>query len=209
VKKVIVLLAEGFEEVEALTPVDYLRRAGIEVCTVAIGNELTVRGARNIPIITDAILNEWRTTEKITEWDAVILPGGMPGSANLAASGDVRDLLAEMAAAEKWICAICAAPALVLAPIGLLRGKKFTCYPGREESVHDGQWSQNRVVIDAGINSGSTGGSAGGSAAGGNSSAGGIITARSAGCAGEFAVAIINTLLGNGEGLKVAQAVLL
>jgi len=196
-KKAIVLLAEGFEEVEALTPVDYLRRAGIETITAAVGaaggtsGGRTVTGARRIPVIADTTLEEWLAREDPGEWDALVLPGGMPGSANLAASEETGALLEEMAAAGKWICAICAAPALVLAPLGLLAGKKFTCYPGNEEKVSGAFWTEGRVVIDE------------------NPQGGGIITGRSAGCAGSFAIAIISRLLSEAEGLKIAQAVLL
>jgi 4-methyl-5(b-hydroxyethyl)-thiazole monophosphate biosynthesis len=190
-KKALVLLAEGFEEVEALSPVDYLRRAGVEVVTAAVGEKRTVRGARKIEVVADTTLAEWQKSEKPESWDAVILPGGMPGSANLAASKETAALLGRMAADGKWLCAICAAPAVVLSPMGLLSGRKFTCYPGMEEKARDGAWSQDRVVIDE------------------NPSSGGIITSRAAGCAGEFAVAIIGKLLGRAEGEKVAQSVLL
>ena len=222
-KRAIVILAPGFEEVEALTPVDYLRRAGIETLTVAIGAERTVTGARGIPVIADAALKECMQQEKAPAWNALILPGGMPGSANLAASAETSALIQKMAKAGKWICAICAAPALVLAPLGLLAGKRFTCYPGMEEKVigaahyenegaahyenegaahyetrgaahydnRGAEWSDERVVIDK------------------NPSGGGIITSRGAGCAGEFAVAIISALLSEADGRKIAQAVLL
>jgi len=190
-KKAIVLLANGFEEVEALTPVDYLRRAGIETVTVALGTDRTVTGARKIPVIADTTLEEWLQQKKAGDWDAVILPGGMPGSANLAASAEAGTLLREMSAAGKWICAICAAPAVALAPQGLLSGRKFTCYPGMEEKVPDGKWTEGRVVIDE------------------NPGEGGIITSRSAGCAGSFAIAIISKLLSEAEGLTIAQSVLL
>jgi 4-methyl-5(b-hydroxyethyl)-thiazole monophosphate biosynthesis len=190
-KKVCVLLAEGFEEVEALTPVDYLRRAGIETVTVAVGGGRTVTGARKIQVVADTTLEEWLRQEETSEWDAVILPGGMPGSANLAASDETGGLLEEMAATGKWICAICAAPAVVLAPLNLLSNRKYTCYPGMEEKVRDAVWAEGRVVIDE------------------NPDGGGFITSRSAGCAGSFAIAIISKLLGEAEGIKVAQSVFL
>ena len=190
-KKAIVLLADGFEEIEALTPVDYMRRAGIETVTVALGSSRTVTGARKIQVVADTILEEWLRQEDSGEWDAFIIPGGMPGSANLAASAETGDLLKEAAAAGKWICAICAAPAVVLAPLGLLSNRKWTCYPGMEEKVQNGKWSEDRLVIDE------------------NQGAGGLITSRSAGCAGSFAIAIISKLLGDAEGIKVAQSILL
>ena len=181
-KKAIVLLAEGFEEIEAMTPIDYLRRAGIEVTVVAIGGNLTVKGARGVSVNADMSLREIETAS----FDAVVIPGGMPGAANLAASKETGALIAEAAAAGKLVCAICASPAVVLAPLGLLSGKKFTCYPGMEEKITDGKWADGSVIID-----------------------GNIITSRGAGTAGVFAIAIIEFLLGEGEGKKIAEAVLL
>ncbi|HCC37579.1 MAG TPA: DJ-1 family protein [Treponema sp.] len=190
-KRVVELLAEGFEEIEALTPVDYLRRAGIEVVTAAVGEARDVRGARNIVVVADTMLAEWLKSERAEDWDAIILPGGLRGSENLAASRESGALVERMAAAGKWVCAICAAPAVALSPLGLLAGRKFTCYPGLEEKVRDGVWLRDRVVIDE------------------NPSGGGLITSRSAGCAGEFAVAIIGRLAGEDAGEKIAQSVLL
>jgi 4-methyl-5(b-hydroxyethyl)-thiazole monophosphate biosynthesis len=191
-KKVLVLLAEGFEEVEAVTPVDYLRRAGIEVTVAAIKGSVTVKGARGIPINAGVTLQELLQQGKAAAalWDALVLPGGMPGASNLAASKETVDLIKAMAASGKWICAICASPAVALAPLGLLSGRKFTCYPGMEGGVPDGKWLDSQVVVDAG-------------------ESGGIITSRGAGTAGAFAVAIIGRLLGEDEANKVAQAVLL
>jgi 4-methyl-5(b-hydroxyethyl)-thiazole monophosphate biosynthesis len=187
-KNAIVLLAEGFEEVEAVTPIDYLRRAGVAVTIAAIGSNLAVMGARGITVCADTSLHDLVTQEKEPAelWDAVIIPGGMPGAVNLAASPETGALITAMAAAGKLVCAICAAPAVVLAPLGVLSGKKFTCYPGLEEKVQGGIWSVETVAID-----------------------GSIITSRGAGTAGAFAVAIISKLLGETEGEKVAKAVLL
>jgi 4-methyl-5(b-hydroxyethyl)-thiazole monophosphate biosynthesis len=184
-KKAIVLLAEGFEEVEAVTPIDYLRRAGIEVFAAAVGKALAVKGSHGITITADAALSDLAGKG----WDAVILPGGMPGAKNLAASGETGDLLKERAASGALICAICASPAVVLFPLGLLAGKKFTCFPGMEKTVKGAYWSDHPVVTD--------------------DSAGGTITSRGAGTAGVFAAAIIGKLLSETEGKKIAQSVLL
>jgi 4-methyl-5(b-hydroxyethyl)-thiazole monophosphate biosynthesis len=183
-KKAIVLLADGFEDVEAVTPIDYLRRAGIEVVTSSISESLTITSRwGGIKLITDTTLSE--ITEK-NDWDAVIIPGGMPGASNIAASQEANALIKKMASAGKLVCAICASPVVVLAPLGLLNGKKFTCYPGLEEKTTDGQWSENRVVVD-----------------------GNIITSRGAGTAGEFAIAIIENLLDEAAAKKIAETVLL
>jgi 4-methyl-5(b-hydroxyethyl)-thiazole monophosphate biosynthesis len=181
-KKVLVLLAEGFEEVEAITPIDYLRRAGIEVTIAAVGSNIMIKGARGISTLADAALPELNSNL----WDAIVIPGGMPGAANIAASKEAGVIIKEMACEGKMVCAICASPAVVLAPLGLLAGKKFTCYPGMEANVNDGIWSHERVVRD-----------------------GNIITSRGAGTAGEFAIAIISALLDEAAGRKIAEAVLL
>jgi len=185
-KNAIVLLAEGFEEVEAVTPIDYLRRAGITVTIAAVGGNLSVKGARGITVNVDALLRDIIKQGGTAAFDVVVIPGGMPGATNIAASKEAGALITEMASAGKLVCAICAAPAVVLAPLGLLSGKKFTCYPGMEEKVQGGKWTDERVAID-----------------------GNIITSRSAGTAGEFAVAIIERLLSQAEGDKIARAVLL
>jgi 4-methyl-5(b-hydroxyethyl)-thiazole monophosphate biosynthesis len=184
-KKAIVLLAEGFEEVEAVTPIDYLRRAGIEVIAAAVGKSRAVTGSHGIILTADAVLSDLAGKS----WDAVILPGGMPGAKNLAASKAACDLLKERAASGALICAICASPAVALAPLGLLAGKKFTCFPGMEETVKGAYWSDHPVVIDG--------------------AAGGTVTSRGAGTAGAFAAAIIGKLLSETEGKKIARSVLL
>jgi 4-methyl-5(b-hydroxyethyl)-thiazole monophosphate biosynthesis len=194
-KKVIVLLAEGFEEVEAITPIDYLRRCGLAVTVAAIGNDLIVKGSHGIQLRADICLKTLLEEGNLASsaWDGVIVPGGLPGTDNLAASKETGDFLAEMGTAGKLICAICAAPARVLAPLGLLKGKKFTCYPGEEAKVLSqpstspgAVWKEERVVVDTNI-----------------------ITSRAPGTAGEFACAVIEKLLGEGEGKKISGMVLL
>jgi len=190
-KKAIVLLADGFEDVEAVTPIDYLQRAGIEVTAVSISDSLTVTSKWGGIKVTAAVTLAEVTKQGTNNYDAIILPGGMPGTSNLAASKETGALVKEMAANGKLVCAICAAPALVLAPLGLLKGKSFTCYPGMEEKMRatccaDGKWSDDRVVTD-----------------------GNVITSRGAGTAGEFAAAIIEKLLDKAAAQKLAETVLL
>ena len=194
-KSVLVLLAEGFEEVEAVTPIDYLRRAGIEVTVAGIGNTQLVSSARGLKVTADAIMSGLAGEGKLSPaaWDAVIVPGGLPGSDNLAASKEVGAFLIEMAREGKFLCAICAAPARVLSPLGLLAGKRFTCYPGEEDKVlapssasAGAIWKEDRVVVD-----------------------GNIITSRGAGSAGEFSCAIINSLLSRTDTESLAEKVLL
>jgi 4-methyl-5(b-hydroxyethyl)-thiazole monophosphate biosynthesis len=207
IKKVIVLLAEGFEEVEAVTPIDYLRRAGIEVITAAIGKDRIVTGSHGIALTADLLLEELTAKtgadavpasletsafpDASALYDAVLIPGGMNGANNLAASAAAGAVLKGMAETGKWVCAICAAPAVVLYPLGLLAGRRFTCYPGMEHDVSGAKWSKDNVVVDE------------------NADGGGLITSRGAGTAGLFAIAVIEKLLSKAEAKKVAEAVLL
>jgi 4-methyl-5(b-hydroxyethyl)-thiazole monophosphate biosynthesis len=125
-------LADGFEEIEAITTVDMLRRAGIDIKTVAVTehNRLTVRGAHNILVTADMYIKDADTEDL----QGVFLPGGMPGTTNLDESADVRNLIKYCADNDKYIFAICAAPS-VLGHMGLLEGKKATCYPGFESEL--------------------------------------------------------------------------
>jgi len=187
-KNVLVLLADGFEEVEAVTPIDYLRRAGIEVQTASISKDQTVKGSRGISVLADITLSALAQQGKLepASWDGVLLPGGIPGVHNLAASQAVNGFLKAMNNAEKWVYAICASPAVVLFPLGILNRRRFTCYPGAEKQVSGAVWSEESVVID-----------------------GNIITSRGAGTAAAWSITIISTLLDEATANKVAAAVVL
>lgn len=124
---VYVLLAEGFEEVEALTPVDLLRRAGVETRLVGVTGE-TVCGARGIRVVTDLSMDDI----DLAQADMIVLPGGMPGTTNLYADKRVTSAVRAMYDAEKYVAAICAAPSVILGGMGLLKGRRATCYPGME-----------------------------------------------------------------------------
>lgn len=144
-KKVLMILPrEGFEEVEAVTPVDYLRRAGSQVTIAADASERRVVGAHGIVLDADLTLAEVEG-----RFDAVLLPGGLPGAKYLADSERVRKILCAHDAENRIIGAICAAP-MALDRCGLLGGKKFTAYPGCEEGL-DGQYVGGRVVRDGNI----------------------------------------------------------
>jgi 4-methyl-5(b-hydroxyethyl)-thiazole monophosphate biosynthesis len=182
-KHVILLLAKGFEEVEAVTPVDMLRRAGITVDIVAVGNQLLVEGARKIPIMADTLIENLDFSELP---DAVICPGGMGGSKGLASSAEVTELLTRMNADGKLIAAICAAPVIVLGALGLLKGKKYTCYPGMEEDLDisknpNAEHKRDLVVKD-----------------------GNLLTSQGPGTAGSFSFALIEYL----SDLKVSKTIL-
>lgn len=141
-KKAIVFFAEGTEEIEALTPVDYLRRAGVEVTLAAVGGseELCfVRGSHGITVGTDstaaALAKEAENASGAFPFDAVIVPGGLPGSTNIASDADACAIIRRMNADGRLVCAICAAPAVVLPATGALDGKAWTCYPGMESEA--------------------------------------------------------------------------
>jgi 4-methyl-5(b-hydroxyethyl)-thiazole monophosphate biosynthesis len=195
-KKVLVFLADGFEEVEALTPVDYLRRAGIEVATVSITIEKTVQGAHKIPVIADSTIFEIDDEAAAANADALVIPGGLPGSSNLAACAKLSALIKKYDAAGKLIAAICAAPALVLAPLGVLDGRRFTCYPGMEADV-------TRCGAGDGCPEWTSAADSGGVVVSDN-----IITSRGAGLAAVFSFKIIEKLLDKAASDKIKEAVL-
>ena len=128
---VYVFLADGFEEIEALCPVDIMRRAGIEVRTTAIGTRREVRGAHNITVSADMLFSELHI-EGTPE--LLMLPGGMPGATHLREHGGLCTLLKTASAAGSRLAAICAAP-FILGELGLLEGREATCYPGFEERL--------------------------------------------------------------------------
>ena len=137
---VYIFLAEGFEETEALAPLDILRRAGIETKTVGVTGEF-VSGSHNITVKAD-ILPESVNHEEI---DAVILPGGLPGTTNLEKNSYVQAAVDYAYDNKKLICAICAAPS-ILGHKGILDGKEATCYPGFEDSFEGGRYLKQPVV---------------------------------------------------------------
>lgn len=176
---VYVLLAEGFEEVEALTPVDLLRRAGVDVKLLGVTGEL-VRGAHGIGVQTDLPLDE-------ADWDAadmVVLPGGMPGTKNLYADRRVTDAVQKCYDENKYVAAICAAPSVILGGMGLLKGRKATCYPGMEDGMAGAVPLARTCVVD-----------------------GKIITACGVGGALDFACALVSALCGEEQARKTAAAV--
>ncbi|MCX7775250.1 MAG: DJ-1/PfpI family protein [Spirochaetaceae bacterium] len=180
-KRALIFLADGFEEVEALTPADYMRRAGIEVILAGIAGK-TVKGARGVTVLADAGPEALADT-----YDAVICPGGMPGARNLAESEKVRTCILRHHAEGRIVAAICASPAYVLeGSCHLLKGKKFTGYPGTEGMVQGGHYLHDPVVID-----------------------GTIITSRGPGTAGAFAIALIDALAGHAKAQEVRQHTLL
>lgn len=145
-KKALVVLADGFEEIEASVPIDILRRSEVKVIVAGLG-KLEIKGAHNIIIKTDVLFNDYKDLP-----DAVIFPGGMPGAENLALSAKVKDLVLKMDSEKRIVAAICASPALVLAPLGVLKSKTATCYPGMESNFAPAtKHSTEKVVQDGNI----------------------------------------------------------
>ncbi len=177
--KVLVPMAAGFEEIEALTVVDILRRADIDVVLAGL-QPGSVAGAHNICILTDTTID----SVDAGDFDMIVLPGGQPGSDNLNADPRIHALLAEFAAKEKLIGAICAAP-IVLAAAGLLSGKKATCYPSYSDRLHGVMYEESPVVSD-----------------------GTIITSRGPGTAVNFGIEIAARLAGRHVADAVAKAML-
>ncbi|WBW96183.1 DJ-1 family glyoxalase III [Oceanirhabdus sp. W0125-5] len=144
-KKAVVFLAEGFEEIEALTVVDVLRRGGVQ-CLMCSLDEIMAKGAHNIEIKSDLTLESFNDEE----FDAVILPGGMPGSENLMNCENVRNTVIKFKEQNKLVAAICAAP-MVLGDCGILEGKKAACYPGFEGYLKGAEVKEDIVVEDGNI----------------------------------------------------------
>lgn len=144
--KIYVFLADGFEEIEGLTPVDLLRRAGGEVRTVSINGTTTVCGSHKITVTADAVFEE----TDFSDADMLVLPGGMPGTKNLGAHEGLAKLLQSAQAKGGGIAAICAAPS-VLGDLGLLKGRRAVCHPGFEERLTGAQVETKRVVTDGNI----------------------------------------------------------
>ena len=143
-KKVAILLENGFEEVEALTVVDVLWRAN-ETCDMeSITGEQSITGSHNIEIKADKIL-----TDKLEDYDAVVLPGGLPGSNTLRDDERVMEILKEFNSANKIVAAICAAP-IAFGKAGIIKNKNITSYPGFEEELSEGNYIENELVVQDG-----------------------------------------------------------
>lgn len=174
-----VFLADGFEEIEALSPVDFLRRAGLEVKTVAIKGK-NASGSHGITVEADINISEIELSQNV---EAIVLPGGMPGSTNLNESPEVQKAIDFAVANKKLVCAICAAP-FILGEKGLLEGKKATCYPGFESSLKGAVISKDAVAVD-----------------------GNFITACGAGVAWEFACEIAKKIVGEEKSLSILRGI--
>ena len=140
---VYVHLATGFEELEALSPVDVLRRGGVDVKTVSVMKEKTVIGSHGIPVTADLLFEE----AQYDSCDMIVLPGGLPGATNLGAHEGLCKKILEFYASGKYTAAICAAP-MVFGALGILEGKKATIYPGMEAELKGAEATGELVVMD-------------------------------------------------------------
>ncbi len=179
-KKVLLLLADGFEEVEAFTPVDMLRRSGVEVITVGIGAREVV-GARGVKVIAD-IEDKCFANEA---FDMLILPGGYPGYENLDKSDFTHKMIDIAKQSEAYIAAICGAPS-ILGKRGELQGKKACCYPSMEETLLGARVHFEKVCVD-----------------------GNIITSRSAATAMDFSMTLVELLCGKEQKETLAAQIVL
>ncbi len=160
-------MAPGFEEIETITVVDILRRAGGRV-TLAATQQGVLEGSRGVKVLPDCLLDDAINED----FDMVFLPGGQPGTSNLQADAQVREILEKMHAKQKYIAAICAAP-MVLKAVGILENKTFTSHPSVKDKLDGALFSDSRVVVD-----------------------GNIITSQSPGTAMEFAFKLVEILFG-------------
>lgn len=178
-KKAVMLFAEGFETVEALMVVDILRRGGVEVTMASINEDEIVRSSHGVEVGMDAVLGE----VDVADYDAVILPGGMPGTLHLGESEAVKKTVLAMNEAGKIVAAICAAPG-VLGKYGLLEGKKACSYPSHEKNLTGAEVLRTPVVKD-----------------------GNIITSRGLGTAIEFAFELLTVLDSEEKTKQIKEAI--
>ncbi|MBI3608852.1 MAG: DJ-1/PfpI family protein [Nitrospirae bacterium] len=177
--RVLVPLASGFEEIEAVTIIDILRRANVEV-TVAGTIDGPIIGSRRVPLIPDTTLDAVADDP----FDMVVLPGGGEGTANLRRDPRITSLVKRQADRGGYLAAICAAP-IVLADAGLLTHKRVTSYPSYRSQITTGEYLTDRVVVD-----------------------GRLVTSRSPGTALEFALTLVELLVGSDESRRIARDVL-
>ena len=192
-QKVFLFIADGFEEVEAVTPLDYLRRSGADLTLVGVGGK-TICSSRGLNIVCDAVFEELISGEAAAhrqdlgamaaDTALVILPGGLPNSRTLGENAELETFVKAVAMHGGFVAAICAAPALALGKWGLLNEKRFTCSPGMGEDLSTAPIKDARTVRD-----------------------GQFITACGAGAAEEFSFALVEALYGVQKAAELKQAI--
>ncbi len=178
---VYMLLGTGFEETEAIAPLDLLRRAGVEILTVGIDGKV-VTGSHKVKVEADITIGEM----DLTDLDMVVIPGGLGGVASLRACPAALDVLKFAWDNGKYVAAICAGPT-VLADLGITDGLKATCYPGQEKNMGSAQMQENAAVVTDGR----------------------LITGTSAGCAIPFGLALVEALKGKEAAEKVKHQIVI
>jgi 4-methyl-5(b-hydroxyethyl)-thiazole monophosphate biosynthesis len=181
--KTMILLGEGYEEVEAITVIDYLRRAEIPIDMVSINETLSTIGDHGIEIMADKLLDDIDTDS----YDMVITPGGRPGAEKLANDQRVTDLIAKQIAADKYVSSICASP-IALEAAGVTKDLEGTCYPGFEDQVHYKTFHEDITYYDENHK---------------------VLTSRGPATAVYFALDIIRILKGDAKAQEVAEGLLL
>ncbi len=178
--RVCVFLADGFEEIEGLTVVDILRRAGVDTQMVSISSDWMVTGSHKIPVQADVCMEE----ADFSGTELLVLPGGMPGTLNLGACDALTGLLVQFHKEGKKVAAICAAPG-VLGDLGILKGKKAVCYPGFEERLHGANVAYDKVAVD-----------------------GNVTTSRGMGTAIPFALALVEQLVSKEKAEELKKGII-
>ena len=177
-RSVYVFCADGFEEVEGLTAVDLLRRAGVSVTMVSIMGRTKITGARNISVNTDILIEDIKE-----EADMLVLPGGMPGTTHLMEDDTVNRVIKEFATSGKLVAAICAAPS-VFGGLGFLKDRKATSYPGCLDGIPVGEYIEEPVAVD-----------------------GNVVTSRGVGTAIAFALKLIEVLISKEKADEIAASI--
>lgn len=179
--QILVPIADGSEEMEAVITIDVLRRAKAKVVVASVGDKLEIVASRKVKLVADTLLDEAAKSS----YDLIVLPGGLGGAQAFAASKKLVELLKKQRESNKLYGAICASPALVLEPHGLLKGKKATAFPPMCNKLSDPSEIENRVVID-----------------------GNLITSRGPGTSMEFALAIVEKFFGREKAIEIAKTML-
>lgn len=178
-KKALVFLADGFEEAEAICPIDVMRRSGIKVVTAGI-NGKSVTSSHNVSVVADCTVDEVSDEE----FDCIFCPGGMPGAVNIAQSWKANEIIINAVNRGAIVSAICASPAVVLGQLGLLDGKRATCFPGCEGYAPQVAFSSEGVVVDKNI-----------------------VTGKAAGFAFDLGLKLVELMLGKEKSKEIQKAI--
>jgi 4-methyl-5(b-hydroxyethyl)-thiazole monophosphate biosynthesis len=180
-KKVLVPIADGSEEIEAVCIIDTLRRAGADVTVASVMGKLQVTASRGVKIIADTLISDCARKT----YDLVVLPGGMPGAANLRDSKELAEILKNQQREGRLYAAICASPAVVLQHHGIIGNRKATCYPSFAAELDNPASAESRVIVD-----------------------GTLVTSQGPGTAVEFALKLVELLFDREKYLEVAKAMI-